>query len=44
MERERIWTTDRFLEKVLLATDGSEDARLTGRVAVDFVTDLSTDT
>jgi nucleotide-binding universal stress UspA family protein len=36
VERERIWTTDRFPEKILLATDGSEDAALAGRVAVDL--------
>lgn len=37
VERDRVWTTDRFLEKILLATDGSEDAALAGRMVVDLV-------
>ena len=37
VEREKVRTTNRFLERILLATDGSEDAALAGRVAVDLV-------
>jgi DNA-directed RNA polymerase sigma subunit (sigma70/sigma32) len=37
VERERVWTTNSFLERIFLATDGSEDAALAGRVAVDLI-------